>query len=360
MHYFGIPTCPYCKKRVNLIRVWSLKKHGEFMCPRCKGISNIYLSPLVYVFAILAIAAGFLIYFFHKFILDTVSLKTPLLVLIPFVLFFLLSLFFVYLKEPIIKKVRRTPDGRFFDEDGNEMKMRMGKLVKVSTGSPAGRAADGAQDTGNFYSGDDNFDAPQQYARVNSPAQRTQQPEPPAPIHITDEDLMDDEELYAQAASRIRAENPDRDYTIGIDKKELQESAAAAEPTRDLSFGKGQELSGAQEIEAEVVIKEKKPHPARRNPADEGFPDPIPVGKVAQERVEGSSAPNSGFEDLFDMYSTKREKTSRPRTASQQSRPRPASRQTRRPETERRETGRTNKAQSGRNSSRGGSRFRDL
>lgn len=364
MHYFGIPTCPYCKKRVNLIRVWSLKKHGEFMCPRCKGISNIYLSPLVYVFAILAIAAGFLIYFFHKFILDTVSLKTPLLVLIPFVLFFLLSLFFVYLKEPIIKKVRRTPDGRFFDEDGNEMKMRMGKLVKVSTGSPTGRAADRAQDAGNFYSGDDNFDAPQQYARVNPPAQRAQQPESPAPVHITDEDLMDDEELYAQAARKIQAENPDRDYTIGIDKKELQANAAPLEFTQDLDFGRarklseGQNLEEAQEIEAEVVIKEKKQHLPRKNPADEGFPDPIPVGKVAQERVEGSSAPNSGFEDLFDMYSTKREKTSRPRTAAQQNRPRPATRQTRQPE--RRESGRTDKAQSGRNSSRGGSRFRDL
>ena len=68
MQYIGIPTCPYCKKRVNIIRVWSMKKHGEFMCPRCKGISNIFISPIVYISAILAVAASFLIYFFSKFV----------------------------------------------------------------------------------------------------------------------------------------------------------------------------------------------------------------------------------------------------------------------------------------------------
>ena len=67
MQYFGIPTCPYCKKHVNLVRTWRLKREGEYKCPRCGGISNIYLSPLVYVFAVLAICAGVCIYFFHKF-----------------------------------------------------------------------------------------------------------------------------------------------------------------------------------------------------------------------------------------------------------------------------------------------------
>ena len=37
MQYFGVPICPYCKKRVNLIRTWSLKRQGEYKCPRCGG-----------------------------------------------------------------------------------------------------------------------------------------------------------------------------------------------------------------------------------------------------------------------------------------------------------------------------------
>ena len=74
MQYFGVPKCPYCKKRVNFIRTWSLKRQGEYQCPRCGGISNIFLSPLVYVFALLAVFSGAAVYFFHKFILDDVDL----------------------------------------------------------------------------------------------------------------------------------------------------------------------------------------------------------------------------------------------------------------------------------------------
>lgn len=112
MHYFGIPTCPYCKKRVNIIRTWSLKRQGEYQCPRCGGISNIFLSPLIHVFAILAIFSGGALYFFHKFILDDVTLKTAVQILIPFAVFYLISLFMVYLVKPVIKKVSRTENVR--------------------------------------------------------------------------------------------------------------------------------------------------------------------------------------------------------------------------------------------------------
>lgn len=112
MQYFGVPRCPYCKKRVNLIRTWSLKRQGEYRCPRCGGISNIFLSPLIYVFALLAVFAGGAVYFFHKFVLNDISLSTVAQVLIPFAVFFLLSLFMVYLAKPVIKKVSKAELGR--------------------------------------------------------------------------------------------------------------------------------------------------------------------------------------------------------------------------------------------------------
>ena len=108
MKYFGVPTCPYCKKRVNLIRTWSLKRQGEYRCPRCSGISNIYLSPLIYVIALLAVFAGGAVYFFHKFILDDISFSILLQVVVPFAVFFFLSLFMVYLEKPVIKKVPKA------------------------------------------------------------------------------------------------------------------------------------------------------------------------------------------------------------------------------------------------------------
>lgn len=108
MQYFGVPKCPYCKKRVNLIRTWSLKSQGEYQCPRCGGISNIFLSPLIYILALLAVFAGGVVYFFHKFVLNDISLSTMLQVLIPFAAFFLLSLFMVYLAKPVIKKIPKA------------------------------------------------------------------------------------------------------------------------------------------------------------------------------------------------------------------------------------------------------------
>lgn len=108
MKLFSVPTCPYCKKRVNLIRTWSLKRQGEYRCPRCGGISNIFLSPLVYVFALLAVFAGGAMYFFHKYVLDDIGLSTLVEVLLPFAVFFFVSLFLVYLERPVIKTVSRS------------------------------------------------------------------------------------------------------------------------------------------------------------------------------------------------------------------------------------------------------------
>lgn len=126
MHYLGVPTCPYCKKRVNLIRTWSLKRQGEYQCPRCGGISNIYLSPLVYVLALLAIFGGGSMYFFHKFVLDDISLETALYVFIPFAVFFFFSLFMVYLEKPVIKKVSKAE---------YEKKRRIRSAVENSAGT---------------------------------------------------------------------------------------------------------------------------------------------------------------------------------------------------------------------------------
>lgn len=140
MRFIGIPTCPYCRKRVNIIRTWSLKRQGEYQCPRCGGISNIYLSPLIYVLALLAIFAGGSVYFFHKFVLDDISLETALHVFIPFAVFFLLSLFMVYLEKPVIKKVAKSEYGR-----------NRRKNAQEDTGLPRG-AQEYAEFSGNYPS----------------------------------------------------------------------------------------------------------------------------------------------------------------------------------------------------------------
>ena len=140
MKYFGVASCPYCKKRVNLLRTWSLKRQGEYQCPRCSGISNIFLSPLIYVFALLAVFSGGAVYFFHKFILDDISLSTVTQVLIPFAVFFLLSLFMVHLEKPVIKKMTPAEIARKQRKERNQEQRRTGQKP-VPAGVSAQQAA---------------------------------------------------------------------------------------------------------------------------------------------------------------------------------------------------------------------------
>ena len=98
--------------------------------------------PLVYVFALVAVFAGVAIYFFHKFILDDITLTTGIQVVIPFAVFFLLSLFMVYLAKPVIKKVPRAQVDRKRRNKGNFEERRM----------PAGRQGQTGQI---FYDGED-------------------------------------------------------------------------------------------------------------------------------------------------------------------------------------------------------------
>ena len=153
MRYFGVPTCPYCKKRVNLIRTWRLKREGEYKCPRCGGISNIYLSPLVYVFSVLAICAGICIYFFHKFVLNDIELYTCVYIFIPFAVFYLLSLFTVYLERPVIKRVQRPAErqrtqSRDYGAPGDYLERPVRKALRPDVNFPdmnSGRYNAGAE-----------------------------------------------------------------------------------------------------------------------------------------------------------------------------------------------------------------------
>ncbi|MDO4459675.1 MAG: hypothetical protein Q4C42_06290 [Clostridia bacterium] len=307
MQLIGIPVCPYCRKSVNLIRVWTLKKHGEYRCPKCKGISNIYLSPLTYVFALIAIAAGVLIYFFENFITDTLGLQTLLHVFIPFAAFFLISLFMVYLERPVIRRVRKTTDGRYFDEEGNELEMRHGKL------KPTGRKSNITDNSDNNYlvNEEDMFGAEEDYyensyaddyedntVTYESPTKRyveepvkiygeeniqpmrtaapdavakVSEPEVPAvmPHEYGDVDKAEQEALFAEAARQARAEaEPEGEKTVNL----------YGEKTVNLY----------EDAEKTELITEKKPAKVQVVK-----PQPVKPQNTAQD---------NNFSSLFDEY----------------------------------------------------------
>lgn len=256
MHYFGVPTCPYCKKRVNLIRTWSLKKQGEYQCPRCGGISNIYLSPLIYVVALLALFAGGAVYFFHKFVLDDIGLETALQVFLPFAGFFLLSVFFVYLAKPVIKKVSRE----------DMKKKRFGRKPEPPA-APLGQ-------TGHVY-----------YDREDYPPQTVQAPPPPPPVPPV---------TPAPARPAVRPAAP-----LPEAQKPLSQRLEAAAPVRQAQARPAvRPAAPAARSQSTTVIR--PPVPVNRPPAHRAAP-PAPPEAPAPQAVSQVKTPPAA-DDFFAKY----------------------------------------------------------
>lgn len=230
MQYFGVPRCPYCKKRVNLIRTWSLKRQGEYKCPRCSGISNIYLSPLIYVFALVAVFAGGAIYFFNKFVLNDVSLATVIQVIIPFLLFFAVSLFLVYLQKPVIKKAplkrRRTAPG----------------AVNTRSASPAN---DSRYDTGKMFQDDE-------YVPKNNYS--------PGPMPRNGQKRQDD--VHTAVITRAPAppprRNPQHSGTKVMDTQMIREAQQSRPPVRK---GPPPSENAQQAVRRPAPRREQSPRP---------------------------------------------------------------------------------------------------
>lgn len=98
------PVCPYCGRKVNLITAWKLRRQGEFQCPRCEGFSNIVLDSAVSVTAVIAIAVSALIFVIVRLIWSNFTFFSVILVFAPFLVFYILSPFFVRLRRVRPKK----------------------------------------------------------------------------------------------------------------------------------------------------------------------------------------------------------------------------------------------------------------
>ncbi len=107
-----LPICPHCQKRVNWFRAWALKTQGEYRCNKCGACSNVALDKLIYPLAIVAAGAGAVFFILFVALVREFSFTALLLIAVPFLLFFLISPFFVRLR-PVQsgnpRPVRRRP-----------------------------------------------------------------------------------------------------------------------------------------------------------------------------------------------------------------------------------------------------------
>lgn len=107
MKMFQLPSCPYCDKKINYIATWVLRREGEFRCPRCRGISNIILDFKLALFATGTVVISALLFLFLILVFKIESIAIIILIISPILLFYILSVFFVRLKKPVMKKRRR-------------------------------------------------------------------------------------------------------------------------------------------------------------------------------------------------------------------------------------------------------------
>lgn len=131
MKKFRKPRCPHCGDKIGLANAWALKTRGEYLCPKCGGISNVVLDRLLYLFAFLAILVSGVFFALGMIGLLSLDVWLILLVLLPFLLFYLMSVFLVRLKKPAVKKRAAPPDRR--------PKPRSPRQPDGGTGSPARR-----------------------------------------------------------------------------------------------------------------------------------------------------------------------------------------------------------------------------
>ena len=111
MSKIRLPQCPYCGKKVNPIVAWTLRTQGEFICPACGGVSNIAIDPAAKALGVLAAVVGVVLFGAGIVMGEGLPIVEILVIMAPFVLFSILSTFFVRLKKPILRR-REKPAQR--------------------------------------------------------------------------------------------------------------------------------------------------------------------------------------------------------------------------------------------------------
>ena len=93
-----LTKCPYCSKPLSFFQAFFIRSKGEFFCNKCKKESNVMIKKalLLPFFIALLISIAILMLFLFK--TDRTNLWFMFFVAIPFIIFYLLTPFYVELK----------------------------------------------------------------------------------------------------------------------------------------------------------------------------------------------------------------------------------------------------------------------
>lgn len=109
MKKFRKARCPHCGDQLKIIQIWNIKTQGEYQCPKCGGFSNIELDFALFHISISAIIISGLLYAGCIFFKIPLSIPIILIIMLPYFIFYLLSVFLVRLRKPTVRK--KPPQG---------------------------------------------------------------------------------------------------------------------------------------------------------------------------------------------------------------------------------------------------------
>ena len=98
--------CPYCGEKLNYAKAWDLKRRGEYICPKCGGLSNVQLASPIYTLGFFAIVLGLACFIFGLIFDSRFAPYTLGGIFLVFLIFFLLSPLYVRLRKPGPPKAR--------------------------------------------------------------------------------------------------------------------------------------------------------------------------------------------------------------------------------------------------------------
>ncbi len=93
-----ITKCPYCGKQLTFMQAFLNRNRGEYFCNKCKKESNILIRKNLLVPLILAVICSLFILLLFLFATDKTNIWFILFVAVPFIVFYLLTPFFIELK----------------------------------------------------------------------------------------------------------------------------------------------------------------------------------------------------------------------------------------------------------------------
>jgi amino acid transporter len=93
-------ACPYCGEPLNYAKAWTLRRHGEYICPKCGGLSNVHLDRSLYTIGLTVIVVSVVIFVLGLIFDTSLAPFTLGAVFLMFLAFFLVSPLFVRLRKP--------------------------------------------------------------------------------------------------------------------------------------------------------------------------------------------------------------------------------------------------------------------